>query len=67
MELSNVQKLGIALSAIGGVILLGVKWLGFPTILVGALLVVVGLFLALRNNSKIDETPFTHDNTGTED
>ncbi len=63
METTTIQKIGIALSLLGGVLLLGFKWAGPYIILMGVIIVVVGLVLSLRKGRNINESKWVNDTT----
>ena len=67
MEASVKQKLGIVLSLVGGVLLLGFNWGGPSIVVIGVVLVTVGLILALRKDSRGEESRWVHDNTQGDD
>ena len=62
-----LQKLGIALSLIGGALLLGFDWADTPVVFIGVILLIVGLVLALKEDSQGEESEWVHDNTHIDD
>jgi len=66
METSLKQKIGIVLSFVGGVLIVGFNWAGGLVVLAGIAFVIFGLMLALRKEFK-DESKWVHDSTRTDD
>ena len=67
MDTTLKQKIGIVLSLIGGVIILGFKWTSGLTIGVGFILVIFGLALALRKDLQSNKSKWIHNNTLADD
>jgi len=51
MELSVINKVGVALLVVGCCLVLGLDWLGPVAIVVGLSLIILGFFLAFHNRS----------------
>lgn len=62
-----LQKFGIALSLIGGALLLRFDWADTPVVFIGVILLIVGLVLALKEDSQGEESEWVRDNTHIDD
>ena len=67
MEQTIKQKLGIVFLIIGAVLIIGFKWLGIYVIIVGVLLIVFGLFFAIRDDSKLSDSKWIGDGKDSDD
>jgi hypothetical protein len=63
MDTPLKRKVGIALAVLGGLLLVGFRWAGPAILVIGALLVIVGVILALRDDSKVEGAKWVHDTT----
>ena len=61
------QKIGIVLSLLGSVLILGFNWAGIAIIAIGFAIVIIGLILAIRKDSPSRESNWIHDSSRDDD